>query len=570
MVLASTITWDLPTGILTIEGDAGNNSASILYVNDGVVEVTADGAASLQVWESSITQIYYIGNDGDDTFENWSWAPVEARGNNGNDTLTGGWGNDLLYGGNGNDTLDGGGGNDGAYGGNGLDTIRGGEGNDTLDGGFGNDLLYGGAGDDWLYGGWDNDTLYGEDGSDQLRGFSGVDYVYGGDGRDFCYGQAGDDFVYGGDGNDNVRGNNGNDYVYGDAGDDWMMGDDGNDWMEGGSGDDILWAWAGTDSLYGGEGNDGLYGQQDADWLNGENGSDIVSGEGGDDTLFGGLGNDTLYGGDGNDLLRGEMGIDYLRGDAGNDSLFGGEASDADQLFGSAGADRILVQTGDVVGDLAAEDAEIRFFNRTGSWNDAEILVMDQGLGRLHAVNANTRLLEDSLPTGPLSFYKYDTLGGASGVNWLQTTTSSVWQNGQWITTYTWVREIRIAEWNESQSWMNDFMAQTAVHEVGHNWDSELERSNAYGSLTGTWQTFLNLSGWTDSNPNNPAYTQSSDGDWWYLTGSAFYDSYGRTNPYEDFATTWELYFDPAASTSDEALMAAKLATLDTLFAAMA
>jgi len=79
--------------------------------------------------------------------------------NNGDNTLSGGPGNDLLLGGNGNDTLQGGAGNDVLSGGNGEDTLIGGPGTDVMLGGRGNDLLV------WNPG----------DGNDRLDGGSGFD-----------------------------------------------------------------------------------------------------------------------------------------------------------------------------------------------------------------------------------------------------------------------------------------------------------------------------------------------------------------------------------------------------------
>ncbi|WP_426232645.1 LapA family giant adhesin [Pseudomonas sp. TWP3-2] len=71
----------------------------------------------------------------------------------GNDTLLGGAGNDILFGAGGNDTLDGGKGND---------ILLGGTGNDTLMGGPGNDILIGGSGGDtfvWKSGDTGNDVI---------------------------------------------------------------------------------------------------------------------------------------------------------------------------------------------------------------------------------------------------------------------------------------------------------------------------------------------------------------------------------------------------------------------------
>jgi VCBS repeat-containing protein len=86
-------------------------------------------------------------------------VPVTVRvGGNGNDTLTGTKGADLLFGQNGNDTLTGGDGNDLLCGGNGNDTLSGGAGDDSLGGAIGNDRLTGGPGADYFSGGSGTDT----------------------------------------------------------------------------------------------------------------------------------------------------------------------------------------------------------------------------------------------------------------------------------------------------------------------------------------------------------------------------------------------------------------------------
>ena len=84
---------------------------------------------------------------------------TRQKGGNGNDTLSGTSGRDLLNGGNGSDTLSGG---------NGNDILNGGNGNDFLYGGISNDVLVGGNGDDLLNGGQGNDTLTGGNGRDSF------------------------------------------------------------------------------------------------------------------------------------------------------------------------------------------------------------------------------------------------------------------------------------------------------------------------------------------------------------------------------------------------------------------
>lgn len=136
---------------------------------------------------------------------------VDRFGGNGNDTLTGGAGDDHLFGGNGNDVLNGGDGDDLLDGGNGNDVLNGGAGNDALLGGNGNDILNGGAGNDYLDGGNGNDVLDGGDGNDTLIGGNGDDTLLGGAGNDVLNGGNGNDILVGGRGDDILTGGNGND-----------------------------------------------------------------------------------------------------------------------------------------------------------------------------------------------------------------------------------------------------------------------------------------------------------------------------------------------------------------------
>src|SRR3712207_6108960 len=79
-------------------------------------------------------------------------APT-IRGTDGNDTLRGTTGVDVIMGLGGNDTITGGNADDVVCGGAGDDSLAGENGNDVLLGGFGVDTLDGGNGDDTLVGG---------------------------------------------------------------------------------------------------------------------------------------------------------------------------------------------------------------------------------------------------------------------------------------------------------------------------------------------------------------------------------------------------------------------------------
>ncbi len=102
--------------------------------------------------------------------------------------------------------------------------------------------LFGGDGNDTLTGGSGDDQLSGQDGNDSLFGRGGGDSLAGGAGDDFIAGGAGNDTMFGGDGNDFVDGDQGADVAFLGAGNDvfrWDQGD-GSDNVEGGSGFDEL------------------------------------------------------------------------------------------------------------------------------------------------------------------------------------------------------------------------------------------------------------------------------------------------------------------------------------------
>ncbi len=170
-----------------------------------------------------------------------STAPQQIQGTTGSEALVGGAGPDTLQGLGGQDTINGGTGDDvifaltvpGASGttGVGQTYLRGDDGNDSITGGpsfddingnMGNDTGVGGAGNDFVVGGKDNDLLFGD---------AGDDLVYGNLGNDTCEG---------GDGADILRGGQDNDITNGGAGADFVSGDKGDDTMTGGIGADIF------------------------------------------------------------------------------------------------------------------------------------------------------------------------------------------------------------------------------------------------------------------------------------------------------------------------------------------
>jgi len=348
------------------------------------------------------------------------------------------------------------------------------------------------------------------------------------------------------------------------------MGDTENDQMFGGAGADELYAWTGDDTLEGGDGDDNLYAHNGNDICRGGLGEDLIRGGIGDDSIYGEADDDRLFGENGNDLIRGGGGVDLLRGGNDSDSLHGGEFGTVDTLYGDAGFDRFLRQGSDTVADEAAEDAIIRFENVTSNWTDREIEVIDEGLAMIVAQTGNNALLRDSLDPQDLGFFKYVELEGAAALNQLAVYEQQEWNyvTGQWETTgYTYEREIHFADWDESSSWYNSQYSLVAVHELGHNWDSELELETISPSAGQLWNSFVAVSDWRDVNPNQPgSFFESLDSNHWFASSSFFADEYGQTNPREDFATIWEYFFNPNSDSGMAGSLQSKLTVLNSLF----
>src|SRR5262245_50715092 len=151
---AVTATFNPTAGTLTVLGDNLDNSIAIsrnaagtLLVNGGAVNVIG---GTPTVANTALIQAFGLnGNDSITLDEaNGPLPSANLFGNAGNDTLTGGSGNDQLFGQAGNDTLLGKGGNDFLFGGADNDVLTGGDGDDQVFGEAGNDRLIWNPGDD--------------------------------------------------------------------------------------------------------------------------------------------------------------------------------------------------------------------------------------------------------------------------------------------------------------------------------------------------------------------------------------------------------------------------------------
>ncbi|BCW88353.1 hypothetical protein sos41_14920 [Alphaproteobacteria bacterium SO-S41] len=233
------------------------------------------------------------------------------------------------------------------------DLLGGNDVQNTIQGGLGNDYLYGAGGDDLLDGGVGADVLEGQAGYDYavyasaaagvtvfLGGavfntgeaagdtYNSIEGVFGSNQADLIAGDEGDNTIFGVGGNDLLFGGGGQDYLLGGDGDDQLQGGRGADLMDGGNGVDLVSyseAAAGVVAfMLAPQGNagealndnyaniEGLVGSQFGDILGGTEGANLITGGGGNDYIFAAGGDDILEGGAGADQMEGQAGFDFI------------------------------------------------------------------------------------------------------------------------------------------------------------------------------------------------------------------------------------------------------------------
>jgi Ca2+-binding RTX toxin-like protein len=266
-------------------GGNGEDTVSYADLSSGVFVNLATGENSSGDTFNSIEHLIGSSSSGDILYGNE--LQNRLNGGGGNDRLFGGAGNDTLFGGNNEDQLYGGSGHDLLRGGGQNDEIHGGLGNDCLFGDRGNDEMFGGNGNDFLYGGYEHDLIRGGGNADELHGELGTDTLFGDRGNDRLFGGNNEDQLFGGHDHDLLRGGANRDTLQGELGDDTLHGDRGND------------------RVLGGNGNDHVYGDFDHDFVHGGAGSDMVNGGSGNDTLGGGIGDDIF-------VFAGNFGHDWV------------------------------------------------------------------------------------------------------------------------------------------------------------------------------------------------------------------------------------------------------------------
>ena len=326
-----------------------------------------------------------MGDDGKLTFTNGLLLAAQTTNPSygGNDTITLGIGNNVVFGGQGADKITAGNGNQVIVGDNGSlvystpgvlqsvstsdplfggdDIISVGAGNDEILGGVGNDTITAGAGQSIIVG---DDGLLSYNAAGLLMSVQTLDPTYGG--NDAITVVDSNYILFGGAGNDTIKAGNGNNVVVGDNGsvtfaspgvlqtvvaidpaqggtdrpgytaDDSIAVGNGDNFILGGVGSDVITAGAGHDVVIGDDGTltfvPNVTTVGDADWLAFGSGESKVAGA----TVFsGGLltsaattnpsagGNDTITVGNANDIVIGGAGSDTITAGSGVDMVIG-------------------------------------------------------------------------------------------------------------------------------------------------------------------------------------------------------------------------------------------------------
>ncbi|WP_157266296.1 beta strand repeat-containing protein [Azohydromonas aeria] len=389
-------TLDGGAGNDTLAGGLGNDTYHIESAGKTVVELAGQGTDTVEV-----TFSYSLNSTALANVENLVLLgsnSIDATGNALSNRIEGNLANNVLSGLGGNDTLVGGYGQDiASYAASALAvTVDLSQGSATatgkadqlvgIEGAWGSafgDLLKGDAGDNVFRGNGGNETIHGGGGLDTVdysaataamtvslssSYISGVGYfgtatsANGGEGTDYlnysdiegitgsAFGDRITDTTSSGV-NNRFDGGAGNDTLDGGAGNDTLIGGLGNDQLIGGAGalDVADYSRSGAAvsvSLVTGRATVGTS-NTDNDTISGiekvigTGHADSMAGSAANEWFVGGAGNDTLAGGDGNDTLHGGAGTDSLSGGLGDDVYYVDSASDVLVEAAAGGADTV-------------------------------------------------------------------------------------------------------------------------------------------------------------------------------------------------------------------------------------
>lgn len=311
-------------GADAMSGGAGNDVYDVSDAGDTVIETVNAGIDLVRtnldglVLAANVENLELLGSD--DLSATGNALANVITGNDGQNTLAGGAGNDTYFVESGDTVLEAvGGGKDTVQAsgdfalaaGSEIETLLLQNGADGAGNEFANTIIVGaGTVGSTLIGNGGNDVLTGSEGEDRLEGGEGDDVLTGGLGNDELLGFAGKDVMAGGKGDDQ--------YEVSDLGD--KLTENANE------GFDAVFSTLADFTLganfeqltvlaVGGKGT----GNALDNFIQSADGDNVLNGAGGNDIIDAGEGNDTIQGGAGDDILHGGFGADTLLGEAGAD-----------------------------------------------------------------------------------------------------------------------------------------------------------------------------------------------------------------------------------------------------------
>ncbi|MFZ5659601.1 MAG: putative Ig domain-containing protein [Pseudomonadota bacterium] len=290
------------------------------------------------------------------------------------------------------------------------------------------------ASDDSIVGGYQDDLLEGGAGNDRFQNLGGYDtYRFGiGDGQDVIEDTYGSVLFKSGIGQNDVRfTRDGNDLIatVSTSGDAIRLKNWLNSWRRIGrfdfangaslgisdvlaklnvsGGSEILYGSPGDDTLAGTEKNGTLYGREGNDALAGDAGADNLYGESGNDMLEGGAGDDRLYGGAGDDLLHGGSDRDWLFGDEGQNAYVAAPGMGLDHAMASAlsvASDTVVFAPGIRPEDVSVQLGETSWIGQPGDVGYTDLVI---GIGGNDALVIGNRNWDD-LGRGAIQRFRFD------------------------------------------------------------------------------------------------------------------------------------------------------------------
>ena len=346
---------------------------------------------------------------------------------------------------------------------------------------------------------------------DAWIGTDGRDGVSGGEADLRFEAKGSGDVVFAGEGNDTIEGGEGNDWLVGEEGDDSIDGGGGRDRILGGEGNDYIDGGAGNDRIYGGEGDDTILGGEGNDWIRGDGGDDSIDGGAGNDSIGGNAGNDTIGGGAGDDYLYGDEGNDVIDGGAGADRIFGGEGDDS--LTGGTEVDTFVFEAGhgnDTITDFA-DGTDLIDLSDLGVMNFAALSIADDTNGNaVITTSAGNTITLTGVATADLdaSNFLFDTTG-TSGNDTIDGS----------------VRSDRIVGYDGDDSLTGGGGADTFVFTSGHGNDTITDFEDGTDLIDLSWMGIRNFDALSIAdNANGNAVITTSTGNTITLTGVATAD----------------------------------------------